>query len=191
MGLKYMVNQQLKDAVKECQQGNLAQFGVVYDFFIQRIYDYLYYRTRHKQIAEDLTSLTFTKALENIKAYDENKGEFSAWIYRIARNALIDHYRAHRPTSNIEDAWEVKTESNLESDLDAQTKLEEVREYLDQLNSEHRELVVMRVWDNLSYSEIASITGKTEAALKMSMSRILSKLRSQVVAIIAILLILS
>jgi RNA polymerase sigma-70 factor, ECF subfamily len=186
-----MVNQQLQDAVKECQQGNLADFGVIYDLFIQRIYDYLYYRTRHKQVAEDLTSLTFTKALQNIKAYDEQKGEFSAWIYRIARNALIDHYRAHRSTSNIDEAWEVKTDSNLESDLDAQTKLEEVREYLDQLNPEHRELVVMRVWDNLSYNEIAAITGKTESSLKMSMSRILAKLRNEVVAAIALLLILN
>jgi RNA polymerase sigma-70 factor, ECF subfamily len=179
---------ELKNAVSDAQKGDLASFGIVYDHFIQKIYDYIYYRTRHKQIAEDLASLTFTKALNNINDYSPNKGELSAWLYRIARNSLIDYYRTSRSTSDINDAFELGTESNFASDLDSQAKLDEVKAYLNQLPKEHRDLVVMRVWDNLSYAEIAQITGKSEASLKMSVSRILTKLRSEVVAVLIVYL---
>ncbi len=167
-------------AVADCQKGNSAAYGIIYDAYIKKIFNYLYFRTRHKQLAEDLASVTFTKALQNISSYRADVGTLQAWLYRIARNTLIDHYRTSKPTSDIGDAESFKTEDNIETELDSKAELQKVYDYLNQLPTEQKDLVVMRVWDELSYREISQITGKTPDALKMSVSRILTKLRTQV-----------
>jgi DNA-directed RNA polymerase specialized sigma24 family protein len=104
---------------------------------------------------------------------------------------LIDHFRTNRPTFDIADVAEPVSNTDLQSEIDNRSKLSEVYKYLNQLDASARDLVVMRIWDQLSYAEIAEVTGKTEAALKMSMSRIMSKLRFEVVAVMIALLILN
>jgi len=62
--------------IKECQKGNLDNFGLIYDDFFDKIYRFIYYKTHHKQTAEDLTSKTFIKALEKINSFDSKKGKY-------------------------------------------------------------------------------------------------------------------
>lgn len=190
-GSKDMLNRKLLNDVAECQRGQNQAFAPIYDHFLKKIYDYIYYRTHHRQTAEDLTSFAFTKAFQNIRTFNPDQGTLQGWLYRIAHNVLVDHFRTFKATSDIEDAWDAKIQVNYESDLDVKDKLSEVEQYLVKLSAEHRELVIMRVWDDLSYAEIAEITGKTESSLKMSMSRILAKLRNEIVAAIITLLIVN
>ncbi len=185
------LSDRLRIAIKQSQEGQLESFAVIYDAYIKKIYDYLYYRTHHKSTAEDLTSLTFTKALQNIGSFDERQGTIQAWLYRIARNSMIDYFRTRKVTSDISDAWDLKNNSNIEAEFDVNSKLDEVQDYMSKISPEHRELLVMRIWDQLSYAEIAEVTGKSEAALKMSVSRILSKLRSEVIAVVVSILLIN
>jgi len=164
-----MINQE--QIIKECQDGNLDEFGVLYDEYFEKIYNFIYYKTHHKESAEDLTSQTFIKALEKIGNYSPNKGLFSSWIYRIARNKVIDYYRTRKSEKDISDVWDLKSDQDIVSDLDTREKLAEVSKYLAKLNPEQREIVVMRVWDSLSYQEISEIIEKSEANCRMIFSR--------------------
>ena len=86
--------------VQSCQKGSVEDFGRLYDLYIKKIYNFIYYKTHHQETAEDLVSIVFTKALKKINTFD-NSGTFSAWLYRIARNTVIDHYRTKKLDYNI------------------------------------------------------------------------------------------
>lgn len=168
-----------QDIIILCQQGDLERFGWLYDKYIKKIYDFIYFKTTHKETAEDLTSLTFFKALENIKTFDTNKGAFSAWLYQIARNTVIDFYRTKKENVDIDDIWDLAGNENVERDIDTKAKLQAVEKYLAKLKSEQREIIIMRVWSELTYAEIAEVLGKSEASCKMSFSRAIAVLRKE------------
>lgn len=167
------------EIIKACQAGNYEGFGALYGAYIKKIYDFVYWKTYHKETAEDIVSAVFMKALENIKSYRPEKGSFSAWLYGIARNAVIDHCRKGRPEIPVEDIWDIPDKNNLEVDFDVRDKLEEVKKNLAQFKRAHREIVILRLWQELSYREISEIVGASEANCKMIFSRTLSKLRSE------------
>jgi len=175
------------DVIQSCQQENYDQFGLLYDNYIKKIYDYLFFRTFHKETAEDLTSLVFTKALENIHQYNKTKGSFSSWLYQIAKNTLIDNTRLKKATENLDMAEHVASKENIEREISSKMELQKVQEYLKTLSEDQRDIVVMRVWDGLSYKEMSEITGKSEAALKMSFSRTVEKMSGEFIAILILL----
>ncbi len=157
--------------IKECQNGDYQNFGLLYDKYIKQIYNFLYYRTYHKQTAEDLTSIVFSKALHSLGGFKSNKAQFSTWLYQIARNTLIDHFRTNKGTNNIDTALDLPSNSNIEQDTDAKLKLENVKKVLLKLPKLQRDIIVMRVWDGLGHKEIADILNISEANSKMSFSR--------------------
>lgn len=169
----------VKQALKQCQQGELSSFDIIYDEYIHAIYRFIFYKTHHRETAEDLTSVTFMKALENIRKYKEDSAGFKTWLYRIARNTVIDHYRTNHPTGDIEDAWGIHSDDDIEKQTDLTLKLEAIRADLAKLSPEQREVVTLRVWGDHSFKEIAEITGKSEAACKMSFKRTVEKLGKQ------------
>jgi len=155
-------------------------FEAQYDAYVRKIYKYLYYRTQHRETAEDLTSQVFLKAFDKLGSFDESKGGFSAWIYAIARNALTDHYRSARSEVDVDDVWDLRSDEDVARDAEARERVEALRPYLQALPKEQRELVFMRLWDGLSYAEIAAIVGKSEDACKMAFSRTIARLRKDV-----------
>lgn len=175
--------------IEKCQKGDLADFGLLYDSYIKKIYNYIYWRVSDKDTAEDLTSQTFFKALEKINTYRSDRGSFSSWLYRIARNNVIDHYRQNRPTSDIEQAWGINGGDDIENSLSDRQELERVEQYLELLSPEQKDIVMMRLWDELSYKEIAEIMGKSEASCKMMFSRVTSRMRQDLTVIMILALI--
>ena len=79
----------------------------IYHRYVDGIYRFIYYKTYDKQTAEDLTSKTFLKAVEKIHTYDKNRGADSSWLYGIARNQVIDHFRINKQSVNIQDIWDL------------------------------------------------------------------------------------
>jgi len=164
--------------IERCQAGDTEAFGLLYDANVRRVYDFIYYRTHHRETAEDLTSDVFLKVFAKLADFDARKGTFTAWIYRIARNRVIDHYRASKGTEDIEDVWDLLASGDDPArDADAAERLREVERLMADLPAAQREVVIMRVWDGLSYAEIAEAIGKSEAACKMSFSRGVAALR--------------
>ena len=162
------------------RDGDRGAFGRLYDLYARRIYAYLYYRTLDREGAEDLTGAVFLKALESLAGFRPELGGFSMWIHGIARNALRDHFRSRSRTQSLGEAadlWETPDAGGLEVDAENRDLWERLQPHLAALSAEQREIVILRTWDELPYSEIAAILGKTEGACKMSYSRALGLLR--------------
>ncbi len=161
------------------QLGDTEAFGVLYDRYLDKIYRFVYYKTFSKETAEDITSDIFHKALVKIGSYDSEKGTFSAWIYRIARNTVIDYYRTNKSEVSIEDVFDIAVDERTVESLDAIAGLKKVTDYLQTLNSKQREIIVLRIWEELSYKEIATIVDGSEDSVKMAFSRGIKELREK------------
>lgn len=172
-------------------RGDSESFGKLYDKHFDAVYRFLAYRVSDKSLAQDLASQTFLKALEHIRSFDGRKASFLTWVMRIARNTLIDAYRTQRTVEDI-DAMDVHGEENsITDDIDMRRQLSQLRTALKQLPQTQRDIIQMRVWDGLSYREIAQIMGKSEASCKMMASRTLRTLRDKIPLTAFILLVAS
>ena len=170
---------QQKSLVSRWKQGNSQAFQALYDEFFGAIYRFVYYRVSHRETAEDIVSDVFLKAVARIGQFDEAKGTFQSWLYGVARNAVVDHYRTHKETQDLEDAGDIGSSHDVGGDVDRGRELEKVRAYLNTLPEDSRDIIMMRVWDDLSYAQIAEIIGKSEEACKMAFSRAIGKLRKE------------
>ena len=176
-------------AIAACKAGDLSAFDALYTAHIDAIYRYLYRRTLHRMTAEDLASTTFLKALEKIDAFDPAKGRFGGWVMTIAKNVLTDHFRALKPQTDIDDVWDLRSDDDVAGNLDDKEAHAELRAALAKLPKDKREIVLLRVWEDLSYAEIAALTGKTEGNAKVIFSRAMKDLR-ELIPLSALLLLL-
>jgi RNA polymerase sigma-70 factor (ECF subfamily) len=156
-------------------------FEGLYSAYVGEIFRFLQYRVKNKERAEDLTQDTFLKALKGIRNFDEALS-FRPWIFQIARNVLVDHYRARHETVSLDDDEmpDAADPQDIERESHARHLLADVQEALDQLPGLQRDIVIMRVWDGLSHKEIAEILGKTEGNCKMIFSRAVARLKNTV-----------
>lgn len=177
------------EIIKSCQKWNSANFWLLYDKYIDKIYNFIYLKTYDKQISEDLTSDTFFKVLNKIDliniSWDYN---FNSWIYKVAYNNVIDFYKTKKEELNIEDIYNLSKEENIWNDIDNKDKLKEVFKYINSLKQEHRDILVMRLWDNLSYKEISEITWKSVDNCKQIFSRNIKKVNENITMTLLILL---
>ncbi len=177
--------------IANIQKGEISNFSALYELYNDRLYRFIYFRTHHKQTAEDLTSVVFMKALENMGSFNLKKGQFSSWLYQIARNAIIDHFRTLKPAEDLENAWDISSGENIERDVEIKFNVEKVQEYLKGLSAQQRDIVIMRVWDGLSHKEISLVLGISEANSKMIFSRTLAKLQKEVSLALLMLMIIN
>ena len=159
--------------------GESSAFGLLYDHYQPKIYRFIYLKVGHREEAEDLTHQVFLSAWNNIRGYESRGFPFSSWLYRIARNQVIDHYRTKKPTSSLDD---VDVESHITEDKSgtlAETKIEmeRVRMALAKLKPEYQEIIIMRFVEDLSIKETAQTLGKSEGAIKLLQHRATKKLK--------------
>ncbi len=172
-----MTKEESSSLVTLCQNGKQQAFAELYEYYLPKIYSFIYYQVKHRETAEDLTSLTFSKALNKIKHFKHSDSNFSAWLYRIARNTITDHWRTNKTTYELSMAYEKNDHNEMENILDVKQKLIEVKKHLEKLKPEQKEIIIMRLWQELSYEEISLILNKSEASCKMSFSRSLKQLQ--------------
>jgi len=164
--------------VDRAQAGDSEAFGQLYERLAPGIHRYLLRHTQgHRAAAEDLTAEVFVKALARLHTYEFRGLPFSAWLYRIAHNHLIDHWRT-RPRdmpgpSGAADVADPVAERLLERALDRQA----LAGALARLPDHHRQVVALRFLRGCSIAETAAATGKTEDAVKKAQVRGLARLR--------------
>ncbi len=175
--------------IASCKAGNLTDFDPLYTANVEPIYRYLLRRTLVREIAEDLTSTVFMKALESIRSFDPSLANFRTWLYRIARNSLIDHYRSPaRKTQDIETVWDLASDEVVSLETERTIDAAELHRALATLKPATREIVMLRIWDDLSYKEIASLTGTSEGNAKVIFSRAIAELRTKLPSFLLLLL---
>jgi RNA polymerase sigma-70 factor (ECF subfamily) len=176
--------------IEKCQEGRTEHFADLYEFYVKKIYNFIYFKTFHIETAEDLTSKTFLKALENIGKFKSDKAQFSTWLYQIAKNNVIDHYRTHKETTDIEDVWDLSSDADeqIKKDTDTRIMFEKVKKHMSCLSGSQRDVIMLRLWQDLSYREIAEITGKTESSCRIDFSRAIKKIKKDVILTIFIII---
>lgn len=155
-------------------------FGLLYERYSQRIYQYIYYRTSSEPDAEDLAARTFMRAWQHIGNYDDRGVPFSAWLYRIAHNLVANWHRdrSRRKIISLDDLsrWQVNEDGPEASALfaeDRATLLKAVR----RLPADRQELLLLKFVEHLSNAEIGDIMGRSEGAIKSLYHRTLMTLR--------------
>lgn len=153
-------------------------FAEIYERYYQKIYNYIYYRVSDGAMAEDLCSEVFVKALEAIDSYTFQGVPFSAWLYRIASNLVIDHYRRQpsQPEVSLEDSRPLVADENPGVNLERYFTHQELRQALQGLTSDQQQVIILKFVDGLSNNEVAQILGKTEGAVKSLQHRALASL---------------
>lgn len=166
------------ELVKRAQAGEGEAFGRLYDVYLDQIYRFIYYKVFSREVADDLTSETFMKALDRLSSYDEKRGRFNSWLYQIARNTVIDYFRTRKTHVSIDDVFDLPHNERTVEQLDALAGLQKVEEYLGTLPSRQREIIMMRIWEGKSFQKIAALLGGTEGSVKMAFSRSIRELRA-------------
>jgi RNA polymerase sigma-70 factor (ECF subfamily) len=161
-------------------KGDAAAFGALYDRYVDAVYRYVFYRVRNDADAEDLVSDVFTRALRAIPRY-EPRVAFLAWLYRIARNAVIDRARRSRTQITFEDALAhpgVDQVVEPDATILALSDKEAVRGALAKLTPLQQEVIVLRFVEGYSTREIADLVGKREGTVRGIQFRALEALRA-------------
>ncbi len=146
-----------------------------YDQYFKKVYGFVYRRVLSRETAEDLTSEIFIKALKKWPGREMVSG---AWIFMIARNLVIDYYRTKKETTDIETVFDLAGPINHLVDVANRQSVEKIKTAMGYLSARQRQIVMMRLWDELSYKEIAELLEQSEASVKMTCLRSLKTLRS-------------
>jgi RNA polymerase sigma-70 factor (ECF subfamily) len=170
--------------VEAAKAGDTDAFAALYDRYLDTVYRYVYYRVGSRQLAEDLTSETFLRALRRIGTFTWQGRDFAAWLVTIARNLVADHFKSSRFRLEITTADMVSTESRSDTAegpenavMRAWTNLA-LLEALKRLNPQQQECLVLRFLQGLSVAETARIMGKNEGAIKTLQYRAVRTLAS-------------
>jgi RNA polymerase sigma-70 factor, ECF subfamily len=160
----------------EAAQRDPARFGDLYEVHFEQVYAFISRRVPDRNIAEDLTSEVFHKALANLRKYEWRGAPFAAWLLRIAANVVVDHgKRSAREAAAENDAPEPATQPDLAA-IEDQGRLLRL---VDQLPRDQRRVILERFVEQKSILEIAGLLGKTEGAVKQLQFRALQNLRTQ------------
>ncbi len=169
-----------KQLINLCKEEKWENFSPIYDYYINKIYKYIYIKVNHQANTEDLVSTVFLKAVKGIRKFDTEKNYFSAWLYKIAKNTVADYYRFKREESGLDEIWGLKADENTEDSYVGLEQKEILKEALEKLKPEQREVVILRVWHELSYKEISQIIKKNENNAKMIFSRAVKNLKHEI-----------
>jgi len=170
--------------VARAQQGDRAALEELYLLHFDRIYSYLHMSVGNRHDAEDLTTQTFLKMLEAIGRFRWQSAPFSAWLFRIAHNLAIDHFRARK---RVQPEDEVPEPSGLEESSAEEQAFDSIGragmlELIGRLSAEQRQVLTLKFLFGFVNAEVAGILGKTEGAVKSLQHRALASLQKQLVS---------
>jgi RNA polymerase sigma-70 factor (ECF subfamily) len=168
--------EELQLLVKRASQGDGDAFGKLYDLYLDAVYRYVYYKVGGAAEAEDLTAQIFVKAWEAMPRFQWREIPFSHWLMRLAKNAVIDHYRAAKPQSELSERLVSETPDPQGQYLRTEA-LRGLEAAVRQLPEEQRAVIVLRFIEGMDYAQVAEIMGKSQGALRVIQHRALAALR--------------
>jgi RNA polymerase sigma-70 factor (ECF subfamily) len=174
-------SQDLKLLVEQAQQGNRDALEELYLIHFDRIYSYLHMSVGNRHDAEDLTTQTFVKMLESIGKFRWRSAPFSAWLFRIAHNLAMDHFRANKRWQPEEEVPEPDPGEESAAEVEALESIgrQSMLQMLERLSHEQKQVLTLKFVFNFSNAEAATILGKTEGAIKSLQHRALASLQRQ------------
>ncbi len=148
-------------------------FAAIYHRYVQKVYRYVYGRVGDPAAAEDVTSQVFFDAMVALPRY-RPRGSFPAWLFSIARRRSADHFRRRTEPIRPDNRWPMPPDPGPDSE-----SLGLLRDILGTLTEKEKELLSLRYAGELSHREIGRVLGKSEAAIKMAMARLIRKMKAR------------
>lgn len=170
-------NEAIDRLVEKSQKGDTEAFAQLYDIFVLPVYRYIYYRVDESDV-EDLTETVFLKAWEHMTQYRKTHVSFAAWLFKIARNLVIDHYRARNMSDPLD--HEVPDERTYMNPIFlTENKLHNatLKTALGRLQESYQQVILLKFMNDLSNSEISEIMGRTEGNVRVLQFRALQALK--------------
>jgi len=158
-------------------------FDGLYLLYADRVYRFLLARVGNVDSAEEMTSEVFLRLIEKIDKYNispkDNVSIFSAWLYRLAHNKMVDILRKQKRTKHvaIENAFGLASNENITEEVSVKIEAEHVIDQLQYLNEQQRQVIVLRFLEGYSVAETAQVMQKSEGAIKALQHRSLNSLR--------------
>ena len=171
-----------EEALNRAAQGDREAFGALYDRYVGRIYNYIYYRTGNQHDAEDLTARVFFRAMRHITNYTDRGVPFSAWLYRIAHNLVANWHRdnSRRQETVLEDGYSLGgDQEHPEAELVQNEEHDALLRIIGDLPEERQQLLILKFVEHMSNAEIGQVMGRTEGAVKSLYHRTLLSLREE------------
>lgn len=172
---------EIEELVEAAKKGDKESFESLYKIFADTIYRYLFYMVGNKETAHDLTSQVFLKAYEKLKSYRFKGYSFSAWLYKIAHNLAIDHFRSLKrraPEIEMDMITDIKTTPEEPSIEEIVIDRMTVESALKELTTKQRQVIILKYIEQMRNDRIAEILGKTTSAVKALEQRALAQLRN-------------
>ncbi|MBN1427772.1 MAG: sigma-70 family RNA polymerase sigma factor [Anaerolineae bacterium] len=165
--------------MRQAQAGDRMALGELYSQHWPAIFRYLYYRVGDRQAAEDLSAEVFTRMLESLPRYRSTGVPFKAWLFRIARNLAVDHFRkaGKQVAVSLDPEMENHMEEEPSSRVEKNLTNARLQSALSTLNADQRDVVIMRIIGEMPIGEVAQSLGKSEDAVKGLQRRGLIALR--------------
>jgi len=175
---------EMRELVERAQAGDRDALEELYLRHFDRVYSYLHMSVGNRHDAEDLTMKTFLRMLESIGRFRWQSVPFSAWLFRIAHNLAMDHFRAARRWQPEEDVPEPEDRQEASAEEAAMESIGQASmlELIDSLSPDQRDVLTLKFVFSFSNGETASILGKTEGAVKSLQHRALATLQKQITA---------
>jgi RNA polymerase sigma-70 factor (ECF subfamily) len=174
-------SQQLRRLVEQAQQGDRDALEELYLLHFDRIYSYLHMSVGNRHDAEDLTTQVFVKMLESIGKFRWRSAPFSAWLFRIAHNLAMDHFRANRRWQPEEEVPEPDPGEGSAAEEEAFESIgrQSMLQLIEKLSREQQQVLTLKFVFNFSNSDAATILDKTDGAIKSLQHRALASLQRQ------------
>jgi RNA polymerase sigma-70 factor (ECF subfamily) len=164
--------------VADAKAGDAWAFGALFDHYHLPVYRYIASRVHRPADAEDLTQLVFVKALEALPRYEARGIPFGGWLFRLARNTVIDHVRTRHEHADLDAAiTHAGHEAGPEQVTVERQELDEVAAALAALTDEQRDTIALRFFAGLSAREAAEVMGKQEGTIRGLQFRAIAALR--------------
>ena len=172
----------IRALVDSAQKGDRAALEELYLIHFDRIYSYLHMTVSNRHDAEDLTTQTFLKMLESIGRFRWQSAPFSAWLFRIAHNLSMDHFRARRRWQPEEEVPEPRDSAEPSAELKAMQSIgrQSMLDLIDTLSHEQQQVLTLKFVFNFANADVAKILDKSEGAIKSLQHRALASLQKQI-----------
>ncbi len=163
--------------INKVKNGDAEAFGVLYEQYADTIFRYIYSHLENRLDAEDLTEEIFIRAWRALPKYDERGLPFTAFLFRIARNSLIDFYRQKKPLQSIEDIELQSSHAGPEETVELIFENQDLRDTIAKLREDYRNVLIFRFLSELSPEETAQVMQRSVGAVRVLQHRALSMLR--------------
>lgn len=160
----------------KAKSGDTEAYAQIFNILADSIYKFLAFRLQNQEDAKDLMSQVFLEAWQGIKRYN-GKRSFKAWIFSIARYTLIDFYRSYKTTASLDAVTDLAGNTDIKAEAETKSDVDFVLSELDRLPELYQTILKLHFLEELEYSEIAEMTGKTANSVRVIVKRGLDKIR--------------